>query len=295
MSALLNEKYPPLSPYQEFLAYEALWEKPESTFRTIFEQLQDSPFASALAGNIDIESYKKRLASVLENVNDFGIRIYGDGEYPSKLNDARYPLRIFYYQGDWQLTYLPSIAVVGTRQPTPEGERITQTLVKKLVQDKFVIVSGLARGVDTIAHKTAIENKGSTIAVIGTPLNHSYPPENRHLQDIIASEHLLISQVPFLRYASQNFLKNKLFFPERNITMSALSDATIIVEAGETSGTLTQARAALHQNRKLLILDNNFRNPSLTWPRTYEKKGAIRIHNYDELKTHLSSISPKDR
>jgi DNA processing protein len=294
MSALLNDKYPPLSSFQEFLAYEALWDNPECTFRTIAQRLKHSPFASTLIENVDIERYKKRLLSIVEKLPDFGVRIFGDGEFPLRLNDARYPLRIFYYQGDWQLTYLPSVAVVGTRQPSDEGRRIAEALVRRLVRDKIVIVSGLAKGIDTIAHTVAIENNGSTIAVIGTPLNYCYPPENQSLQNQIARNHLLISQVPFLRYASQDYRKNRWFFPERNVTMSALTDATIIVEAGETSGTLVQARAALQQGRKLFILDNNFLNPSLSWPKKYEKEGAIRIKNYNELKQHLSTISPKD-
>lgn len=295
MCSHLNDKYPPLSSYREFLAYEALWKHPESSFKSIAKALQNSPFASTLiTATHEIENCEIRLLPIIENLNNFGIRIFGDGEFPERLNDARYPLRIFYYQGDWQLTYLPSVAVVGTRQPSAEGIRITKSLVKKLVRDGIVISSGLAKGIDTVAHTTAIENNGSTIAVIGTPLNQCYPPENQALQKIIAKNHLLISQIPFLRYADQDYRKNRFFFPERNITMSALTNATIIVEAGETSGTLIQARAALQQGRKVFILDNNFHNPFLTWPKKYEEKGAIRISNYNELKKHLTFISPKN-
>ena len=89
-----------------------------------------------------------------------------------------------------------------------------------------------------------------TVAVIGTPLSHVYPKENAELQRKVASEYLIISQVPLRRYERQDYRKNRLFFLERNITMSALTEATIIVEAGETSGTLIQARAALHQGRR---------------------------------------------
>ena len=81
---------------------------------------------------------------------------------------------------------------------------------------------------------------------------------------------------------------NRLFFPERNVTMSALTEATIIVEAGDTSGTLIQARAALHQGRKLFILDSCFRNPSISWPQKFADKGAIRVMDYDDIRQHLS-------
>ena len=111
-----------------------------------------------------------------------------------------------------------------------------------------------------------LEEGGRTIGVIGTPLTSVYPKQNAALQEKIAQEHLLISQVPFKRYSEQDFRLNRSFFPERNVTMSALSDATIIVEASDTSGTLYQARAALRQKRKLFILNNCFENASLKWP-----------------------------
>jgi DNA processing protein len=180
-----------------------------------------------------------------------------------------------------------SVAVVGTRKPTNDGIARTVRLVKTLVKDDFTIVSGLAAGIDTVAHKTAIEEGGRTIAVIGTPLSHTYPKDNIDLQRTIASEFLVISQVPLKRYERQDYRRNRLFFPERNITMSALTEATIIVEAGETSGTLVQAHAALHQGRKLFILDNCFRK-GLSWPQKLADKGAIRVVDYDDIRKHLS-------
>ena len=100
---------------------------------------------------------------------------------------------------------------------------------------------------------------------------------------------LLISQVPIRRYEKQDYRCNRLFFPERNVTMSALTTATMIVEAGETSGTLIQARAALQQGRKLFILDSCFKNKGLTWPHSFASKGAIRVTDYDDIKVHLSA------
>jgi DNA processing protein len=160
-------------------------------------------------------------------------------------------------------------------------------MTKFLVKDGFTIVSGLASGIDTMAHSTAIENGGRTIAVIGTPLNQVYPKENEGLQKLIAKEHLLVSQVPFLRYSSQGIKGNRLFFPERNKTMSALTEATIIIEASETSGTLVQARAALQQGRHLFILDSCFHNKDITWPLRFERQGAIRVKDYEDIKKVL--------
>jgi DNA processing protein len=149
------------------------------------------------------------------------------------------------------------------------------------------VASGLAAGIDTEAHQTTISERGRTIAVIGTPLSHSYPRANAELQHTIAADFLVISQVPLRRYESQDYRRNRLFFPERNVTMSALTEATIIVEAGETSGTLIQAKAALQQGRKLFILDSCFRNESLSWPQKFAEKGAIRVKDYDDIAKHL--------
>jgi DNA processing protein len=100
---------------------------------------------------------------------------------------------------------------------------------------------------------------------------------------MIARDHLLISQVPVLRYAVQAPPQNRLFFPERNVTMSALTEGTIIVEAGETSGTLTQARAALHQGRKLFILESCFNRTDITWPARFEAEGAVRVRQSEDI------------
>jgi len=145
----------------------------------------------------------------------------------------------------------------------------------------------LAEGIDTAAHQGAIAAGGQTIAVIGTPLGQAYPKANAALQDLIAKEYLLISPIPVERYDAQNFRTNRFFFPERNKVMSALTKATIIVEAGETSGTLVQAKEALRQGRKLLIMKSCFERSDLTWPARFEKEGAIRVDSYDEVRRQL--------
>ncbi|WP_370611552.1 DNA-processing protein DprA [Klebsiella aerogenes] len=236
-----------------------------------------------------IDAFKVKLKDILSRfaVSDIGVRVHGAGEYPQKLRDARHPIEVLYYQGWWDLVNTRSVAVVGSRKVSEEGIRRTRKLVKCLVEDGFTIVSGLAEGVDTQAHQTALALGGDTIAVIGTPLSHNYPKQNSELQHTIRDNHLLISQVPFQRYLDQDYRSNRIFFPERNITMSALTEATIIIEASETSGTLTQARAALAQGRKLFILESCFQNPSLTWPARFEAQGAIRVKDYEDVRRNL--------
>lgn len=284
-----------VSPFQELGAYEAIWDRANASFKTIAAQFAKQPDAvpSYFVDKKIAERYAHEVDAILKEsgVQRYGVRVHGAGEYPSRLRDAEYPIEFLYYQGWWELVNSPrSIAIVGTRKPSKEGLIRTRKLVKALVGDGFTIVSGLAKGIDAEAHRAAIEDGGYTIGVLGTPLTHTYPKENSSLQREIAENHLLISQVPVKRYGqTPNPTANRHFFPERNITMSALTDATVIVEAGDTSGTLVQARAALKQGRKLFILDSCFRNPKITWPHKYEEQGAVRVREYDDIRKELLS------
>jgi DNA processing protein len=145
------------------------------------------------------------------------------------------------------------------------------------------VVSGLAAGIDTAAHAGALMAGGRSFAVIGTPISECYPKQNLRLQEYLASTQLVVSPVPFVRYSKQGPRLNRFFFPERNKVMSALTEATVIVEASETSGTLVQARAALDQGRKLFIMDNCFERTDITWPRRFLERGAIRLSEFEQL------------
>lgn len=281
-----------ISPFEEMAAYEALWSEKGATFKTIADKFREAPegaVPSDLVAGSTIATFKTRLKEIMSrySVENIGIRVHGAGEYPEKLRDARNPVEVIYYQGWWDLVNTRSVAVVGSRKVSDEGARRTRKLVKCLVEDGFTIVSGLAEGIDTNAHQAALALGGKTIAVIGTPLSHQYPKQNSELQQTIRDNYLLISQVPFQRYLEQDYRSNRIFFPERNITMSALTEATIIIEASETSGTLTQARAALAQGRKLFILESCFQNPSITWPARFEAQGAIRVKDYEDIRRNL--------
>ena len=281
-----------VSPYVEMGAYEALWCKKGATFKSLAQKFAQHPdslpsfFVPVTLARQCAEFVKARFAQA--GVGTFGVQIHGAGEYPSKLRDATYPVELLYYQGRWNLVASRSVAVVGTRKPSREGLLRARRLVRELVKDDFTVVSGLAAGIDTKAHETAIEENGRTIAVIGTPLSDTYPKVNTDLQRHIARHFLVVSQVPVKRYEDQDYRQNRFFFPERNATMSALTEATIIVEAGNTSGALIQARAAIKQNRKLFILDSCFQDPHLTWPARLARQGAIRVKDYDDIRKHLS-------
>jgi DNA processing protein len=224
-------------------------------------------------------------------LTSFGIRIHQAGEYPTRLRDADHPVELLYYSGDWDLVATPSVAIVGSRDPSDQGVLRARKLTSLLVESGWTAVSGLAAGIDEAVHTEALRRGGRTIAVIGTPLTETYPKHNTELQARLAKEHLVVSQVPFRRYSGQDWRANRAFFPERNVTMSALTEATVIIEAGNTSGTLTQARAALRQRRKLFILNSCFERTDLKWPQEFEKLGALRIRDFDQILAELPKAS----
>lgn len=280
-----------IQPFKEMVAYETIWLQDKMSFKKIAEEFAKRPSSlpSSLIGQASNNEIESNLLKIFSNDGiKPNILINGTYDYPERLRDAKYPIEVVYYRGNIDYLYSPkSIAVVGSRKPTKEGMIRARKLVKMLVADNVTIFSGLADGIDTIAHRTAIMEKGRTVAVIGTPLNQFYPKQNKKLQEYIAKRHLLISQVPFIKYTSQDYRFNRGFFPERNKTMSALSDATVIIEASDTSGTLIQAKAALEQGRKLFILQNCFENKRITWPDRFEKLGAIRVVTYEDIKNNL--------
>lgn len=280
-----------ISPLLELGAYEALWARHNMTVKKLADLFRANPnvLPSVLVPRDEAIEMARTVVERLRGhgVERFGVRIHRAYEYPERLRDARHPIELLYFQGVWELVETPSVAVVGTREPTDDGRARARKLVRALVEDGRTVVSGLAAGIDTVAHTTAIEAGGQTIAVIGTPLGSYYPPENRELQDRIAREYLLISQVPVFRHSQQSPQLNRFFFPDRNHTMSALTEATVIVEAGETSGSLIQARAAIDQGRKLFVLESCF-NRGLTWPEKLLERGAIRVRDYADIKGALA-------
>jgi DNA processing protein len=162
----------------------------------------------------------------------------------------------------------PRVSVVGSRKASEEGVRRARALTKALVSRHAVVVSGLAEGIDTVAHETAIELGGKTAAVLGTPLDEVFPAKNRKLQEQIMADYLAVSQ-----FAS-GYPTEKGNFPMRNRTMALLSDATVIVEAGEKSGTLHQGWEALRLGRLLFLMESVATNPALTWPAEMIRFGA---------------------
>jgi DNA processing protein len=216
-------------------------------------------------------------------------------EYPSislksllgrPLNDIeeKYAPEIIYYKGAMQKP-LPCarVSIIGTRQPSKEGILAAEEVSKILIENQVVIVSGLAKGIDTVAHETAIKNGGKTIAVIGTPLNKTYPKENTKLQEELMKNHLVISQYPIDHKTTPKD------FVLRNRTMALISDASVIVEAGESSGSLYQGWETLRLGRPLFICKSVVHNPKLKWPKEMIEYGAIELDDPADILEILPS------
>ena len=229
------------------------------------------PFLSNLLKINDKEFYDKYVfvkKSFQQLTSDVYLIQKGNHDYPQLLANTPDAPPYLFVKGDLQLLNEKSVCVVGSRNASLEGIRNTERIVRSLIKRNVVVNAGLAKGIDTATHSTAIKNGGKTVAVIGTPINQYYPKENKKLQMEIEEKGLVVSQFPPC---------NAIFrwnFPTRNATMSGISLATIIMEAGETSGALKQADYALKQGRDVLIPSSAIENPTIEWPRKYVKKGA---------------------
>ena len=172
----------------------------------------------------------------------------------------------------------PKVSVVGSRKASQQALRRAAQISRMLVDNGVIVVSGLALGVDAVAHRSAITGGGRTIAVIGTPLDRSYPRENAALQAQIANEHLVVSQ-----FAS-GYQVRPYSFPMRNRTMALIVDASVIVEAGDSSGTLSQGWEALRLNRPLFILKSIVdEHPEYKWPNDMMNYGAVLLEDPSDL------------
>lgn len=181
--------------------------------------------------------------------------IFSD-DYPESLKNINCPPFVLYYYGDLSLVKTKTIGVVGMRDPSQYGIDATKSFVSQLVQNDYTIVSGLARGIDGIAHQEAIHKNGHTIAVLGCGIEYCYPLRHRQLYEEIKNNHLLISEYPYLTGPKQQM------FPFRNRIIAGLSKGVLVMEARQKSGTMITAGYALEQGKEVYavparIFDND--------------------------------------
>ena len=201
-----------------------------------------------------------------------------DPGYPRRLREIYDPPLVLYVRGNLEALAQPGIAMVGTRHPTPYGTGMAERLSTDLCARGLVIISGMARGVDTASHRGAIAAKGKTIAVFGTGIDVIYPKENSRLSEqILAFGGALISEFPIGTFAApQNF-------PIRNRIISGMSAGVLVVEAAEYSGTRITARCALEQNRDVYAVPGNVTNKNSWGPNTLIKQGAKLVATWDDV------------
>ena len=225
-----------------------------------------------------IEELKKAAAE------QAAILSYACPEYPERLREIFDPPPALWVRGDTSLLSKPSIAIVGTRHPTPYGSGIAEMLGRDLSARKLLIVSGMARGIDTCAHKGALAARMPTVAVWGTGIDVVYPKENRKLaENILDLGGAIVSEVPMGTFpAPQNF-------PRRNRIISGLSIGVIVVEASENSGTRVTARCAAEQNRDLYAVPGNVTSKASWTPNTLIKQGAKLVATWEDVWEDLPS------
>ncbi len=205
-------------------------------------------------------------------------------DYPERLKEIYDPPPVLWVRGAASLLSRPAIAIVGTRKPSPYGTGMAEVLARDLAVRRLLIVSGMARGIDSSAHKGALEARMPTVAVWGTGVDVIYPKENKKLaEEILATGGAIVSELPLGTFpAPQNF-------PRRNRILSGVCVAVLVVEAGENSGTRVTARCAAEQNRDLFAVPGNVTNKNSWTPNTLIKQGAKLVATWEDVWEDLSS------
>jgi len=232
--------------------------------------------AQSLATGKSAELAREELA----RARDSGISVLSmdDPLYPRRLKEIYDPPIVLYVRGDAEVLNKPGIAMVGTRHPTPYGSGMAERLSCDLAGQGLVVISGMARGVDTASHRGAISGKGKTVGVFGTGVDVIYPKENSRLSEqILSCGGALISEFPLGTFAApQNF-------PIRNRIISGMSIGVLVVEAAEYSGTRITARLALEQNRDVFAVPGNVTNKNSWGPNTLIKQGAKLVATWEDV------------
>jgi DNA processing protein len=217
---------------------------------------------------------------------EHGVQVvtFGCPQYPERLKEIYDPPPVLWVRGNADLLARPSIAIVGTRHPTPYGTGIAEMLARDLSARGMLIVSGMARGVDSAAHKGALAAGKPTVAVWGTGADVIYPKENKKLaEDILATGGAIVSELPLGTFpAPQNF-------PRRNRILSGVSVGVLVVEASENSGTRVTARCAADQGRDVFAVPGNVTSKNSWTPNTLIKQGAQLTATWEDVWEVLSS------
>lgn len=212
-----------------------------------------------------------------------------DQEYPRLLLEIADPPVLLYAAGRLELLQRPALAVVGSRNATPQGTRNAEAFAKTFSDAEFTIVSGLALGIDAAAHRGGLSGRGSTIAVLGTGIDVTYPPRNAPLAGDIAERGLLLSEFPLGTPAAAHH------FPRRNRLISGLAQGCLVVEAALASGSLITARAAAEQGREVFAVPGSIHSPLSKGCHALIKQGAKLVESAEDVLTELGGAAVSAR
>lgn len=221
------------------------------------------------------------LADVIES--GLSVLTWDSPDYPDLLRQTAAPPPVIYVRGQLEPVDQWAVAVVGTRRLSAYGKVITRELVSGLVANGITIVSGMARGIDAIAHRTAVEMNGRTIGVLGSGLDQLYPPEHKTLAD-----HICKGQGAILSEYALGTPPESRNFPARNRVISGLSLGVVVVEAGERSGALITSRFALEQNREVFAVPGNINSPVSIGTNRLIQQGAKLTTSIDDILDELN-------
>lgn len=201
----------------------------------------------------------------------------GDSDYPGLLKQIYDPPWVLYLKGKKTILQGKCLSVVGTRNPSKYGYDVLKNIIPTLIKEKWTIVSGLAIGIDTEAHRIAIKENGNTIAILGSGFHHIYPSQNNLLAEEISTNHLLISEFP-------PYIKpEKWHFPLRNRIISGLSSGTLIIEAKERSGSLITAEQALEHGREVFAIPGSIFDVRSQGTNRLIQQGAKLVLNANDI------------
>lgn len=264
------------------------FKSPQGVFRASTDELMAQGLSATLARAISSGCVFEDAAAQHNKIKAAGAHLiaYGDPRYPSRLKEIYDPPVVLHARGRLDLLASVMIGVVGTRRPSPYGLAAAERLSTDLSLAGLTISSGMARGIDTAAHKAALAAGGNTVAVFGCGVDICYPAENRKLAQDLAKDGLVLSEFPM---GAPSYPQN---FPIRNRIVAGMSVGVIVVEGAQYSGSAITARLAMDQGREVFAVPGNITSKQSWGPNLLIKQGAKLVQDWNDV---LEELSPADR
>ena len=265
----------------------AIYKKPEAVFKAPYKELANiRGIGTAKAKNIKGYSEWGKIDAQLKKLDATGIKMvtFSNEDYPETLKNIEDAPIVLYIKGTIQKEDRYAVAVVGSRKYSPYGKLAAEKLSSELSSMGFTIVSGMARGIDTLAHTAAVKSGGRSIAVLGSGIDVPYPPENRGLMEKLSGSGCVISEFP------PGTLPERENFPKRNRIISGLSLGVLVVEATADSGSLITATYAVEQGKEVFAVPGNINSANSKGTNDLIKKGAKLVQSAEDVIEELAPV-----